>query len=38
MLRGNSSMTEEEKREILKSIVKEAIDKNKVVFDRLAEI
>ncbi|NHI02654.1 hypothetical protein DYY67_0693 [Candidatus Nitrosotalea sp. TS] len=38
MLRGNSSMTEEKKREILKSIVKEAIDKNKVVFDRLAEI
>jgi hypothetical protein len=38
MLRGNSSMTEEKKREILKAIVKEAIDKNKVVFDRLAEI
>ena len=31
-------MTEEKKKEILTSIVKEAIDKNKVVFDRLAEI
>ncbi len=31
-------MTEEQKKEILESIVKEAIDKNKVVFDRLAEI
>jgi len=32
------SMTEEKKREILRSIVDKAIDKNKVVFDRLAEI
>lgn len=31
-------MTEEQKKEILKVIVTEVIDKNKVVFDRLAEI
>lgn len=31
-------MTQEQRREILKSIVKEAIDKNKAVFERLAEI
>ena len=31
-------MTKEQKKKILESIGKEPIDKNKVVFDRLAEI